>query len=63
MELCDALKGYLVYYHPDFKAGGFRVIEFRKKELIDDFKLLRLRKEQAINIFDETRELLINIKN
>lgn len=63
MNLCDSLKGYLVYYHPDFKVGGFRVIEFRKKDLLDDFKLLAIRKEQALNIFNEKRELLMNIKN
>lgn len=63
MDLCDALRGYLVYYHPDFKVGGFRVIEFRKKNLIKEFELLINRKEQALNIFNEKRELLMNIKN
>lgn len=63
MDLCDALYGYLVYFHPDFKAGKLRIIEFRKKELITDFRLLKERKLQAIEIFNADRELLINIKN
>ena len=63
MDACDALKGYLVYFHPDFRAGGLRIIEFRKIELITDFKLLTARKELAIKMFEESRNILMNIKN
>lgn len=63
MLQCDALFGYLSYYHPLFDIGGFRVIEFRQSLLTTELKLLKQRKEQALNIFNEKRELLMNIKN
>lgn len=63
MLQCDALDGYLVFYHPLFKIGGLKVIHFRKSLMTKEFRLLLDRKEMAMNIFDTKRELLINIKN
>ena len=63
MDECDCLVGYLVYYHPDFKAGSLRVIEFRKIELIAEFKLLKERQKQLLEMFEREREMLMNIKN
>lgn len=63
MYNCEALRGNAVLYHPDFRAGGFRVIPFRKRELADDFKLLQERKTFAVKKFDEIRERLLALKN
>lgn len=63
MDNCDAMRGNAVLYHPDFRAGGFRVIPFRKLELKLEFQLLRLRKKQAVEKFDEIRGRLLTLKN
>lgn len=63
MDNCDAMKGWLSFYHPDFKVGGFKAIPFRKIELIEDFKLLKQRKLLAEEKFNEVRLKLINLKN
>jgi hypothetical protein len=63
MDNCDALVGWLVFFHPDLKIGGFKVIRFRKMELIEEFKLLKERKAMALNKFEEIRQKLINLKN
>ena len=54
MYICDCLIGYGVFYHPFFKSGQMNVIEFRKINLVPEFKLIAERKQQAINIFNET---------
>lgn len=59
MDNCDCLRGNAVLYHPDFKAGGFKVISFRKLDLIPEFKLLKERKEGAVVKFNEIRDKLI----
>ncbi len=61
MDNCDCLKGYLVVYHPDFKAGNLGMVEFRKIELIEDFKFLKERKEKAVQLFDEIRDKMIQL--
>lgn len=54
MDTCGAPIGYLVCYHPLFPAGrNIRIIEFRKLDLWDDFKLLEQRKLSAIAKFKE----------
>lgn len=63
MDNCDAMKGYICFMHPEFKVGGFKVIHFRKFDLIEDFKLLKERKQMALNKFEEIRDKLINLKN
>lgn len=63
MDNCDALRGYGILYHPDFRAGGFKVIPFRKMDLIPEFTLLKQRKALAEIRFDEIRNKLINLKN
>ena len=62
MDNCDALRGYLVVYHPDFRAGNMKVIEFRKINLVKYFVLLKERKAMAIQKFEEVRNCLINHK-
>lgn len=61
MENCDCLKGYLVVYHPDFKAGNLGIVEFRKIELIDDFRFLKERKAKAVEKFDKIRNKMIQL--
>lgn len=66
MDNCGALRGWLSFYHPEFRAGGFKAIEFRlmqSKQLSEDMKLLRTRKEMAEQKFNEVRDKLLNIKN
>lgn len=63
MDNCDAMRGWATFMHPDFKAGDFKAIPFRKIDLIDDFKLLKERKALANQKFDEIRDKLLNIKN
>jgi hypothetical protein len=63
MDNCGALEGYAVLYHPDFKAGGFRVIHFRKIELLEDFKLLTQRKIEVVKEFNRVRDELITLQN
>ena len=63
MYECGALAGYLCYFHPLMKFGGFRVIEFRKINLMADFKLFNDRRTQILKIYEQEKELLLNIKN
>lgn len=60
MDVCDALVGYFVCYHPNFKEGKMNVIEFRKINLLEDFKLLRQRKTWALEVFQATKEKLLS---
>ena len=62
MDNCDCMVGYAVLYHPDFKAGGFKIIKFRKLELMEDFKLLAERKRLAEQKFNELRDRLLTLK-
>lgn len=61
MYSCDCMRGYAVLYHPDFKAGGFRIIQFKKIELSADFKELKNRKIMAEQKFNEFRAKLITL--
>lgn len=76
MLLCGAKRGHLVIYHPDFKAGNHKTITFNpldpvmvikdKKEvktfpIHDDLKLLRLRKQEALVVFDRIRSKLMAV--
>lgn len=54
LYICDALVGYFICYMPFFKSGQMNIIEFRKKDLIPEFKLINERKQQAIKIFNDT---------
>jgi len=67
MELCNALEGFFITYHPFFQAGQMNVIKFNKVEIVsnvkigetNDFKLLNQRKQEAIKIFEETRNEML----
>lgn len=61
MDACDCMVGYAVLYHPDFKAGGFRIIKFKKIELIEEFKMLAERKQLAEQQFNKIRDQLLNL--
>lgn len=63
MDNCDCLTGYLVCYHPLFKAGNLSIIEFKKIELYEDIKFLKHRKQKAVEKFEEVRAELIAIGN
>jgi len=72
MDLCGCLVGYLVVYHPDFKAGNMRIIkiEVMKPEIgkdgkkvypiYEDLKLLKKHKKIAEEQFDLLRNKLIS---
>lgn len=62
MQICGALKGYLSIFHPKFRYGNFKIFEFRKIELANDFKLLVQRMKMAEDKFIETREKLFNLQ-
>lgn len=66
MDNCDCMHGYFVAYHPDFKAGNFHVIEFRKMQpegieggklikfpITKDLSFLKERKKMASEYMDE----------
>lgn len=59
MKMCGALRGYLVVYHPDFKAGKMKVIEFKMIDLMEDFKLMAARMEVAVAMFEEVRNRIL----
>lgn len=61
MDNCDCLTGYLVVYHPDFKAGNLGIVEFKKIDLIEDFRFLKDRKQKAVQVFDEVRDKMIQL--
>jgi len=74
MLSCDCLVGYFVAYHPDFKQGNMRIIEFRKMQetgieykkevkfpLVRDMKLLEERKKMAVEERDRIIQKLIDI--
>lgn len=63
MDECDALVGYLVYYYPELKYGGLRVIEFKKINLIQDFRLFKERKSQIIKIYEEEKNVFLKMSN
>jgi hypothetical protein len=60
MYVCQALDGYLVVYHPHFRAGQMNIIHFRKLNLLPEFKLLDARLKEAELVFDQQRSLMIN---
>jgi hypothetical protein len=60
MRVCGALDGYLTIFHPDFKAGDINIVKFKKVDLLSDFKTLNDRVEEAVKIFNETRDEMIN---
>lgn len=66
MDNCDAMIGYFVAYHPDFKQGNLNVVEFRRMQpsgieggkevpypITRDLKFLQERKAQAVEKFNE----------
>lgn len=63
MDMCDCMRGNLCYYHPEFRVNNFKVIKFRKLDLLEDFKLLKARKQSANRKFEEIHDKLLTIKN
>ncbi len=65
MDECKALVGYLVYYNPLFKQGGFRVIEFNalKGIVAEDLILLTKRKKLILETYETEKNILLNITN
>ncbi len=61
MDNCDCLNGYFVVYHPEFKAANFKAIEFRKINLMPDFKFLKERKKWAEQKFNEIRDKMLSV--
>lgn len=62
MYNCDSAVGYFACYHPLFPEGkNLSIIEFRKIELWDDFKLMKQRKQIALETFEEIRNDFMGI--
>lgn len=59
MRMAGALRGYLSIYNPFFKSGKQNIIEFRKTELISEFKLIEERGNEAVIVFVEQRNKMI----
>lgn len=56
MDICGSALGYFVCYHPLFPPEtNMRIIEFRKIDLWDDFKLLAQSNKKAIDMFEQIR--------
>lgn len=56
MDLCESAVGFFMCFHPMFpEKSRYNIIEFRKMDLWDDFKLLKQRKQKAIEIFNQIR--------
>lgn len=65
LQECSALIGYLIYFHPLFKEGGFRVIEFNAtdKAILADLQLLTTRKQIILEKYESEKQILLNIQN
>ncbi len=60
MDNCDSALGYFCAYHPLYPEWcNFRVIEFRKIDLWDSFKLLKERKKVAEQKFHEFKAIFL----
>ena len=57
MSLCDSAVGYFMGYHPLFPEGAnYNIIEFRKMDLWDDFKLLKIRENLAFETINKIKQ-------
>lgn len=65
LQECGSLIGYLVYFNPLFKKGGFRVIEFNAggKEITADLKLMNERRIKILETYEREKEILTSITN
>jgi hypothetical protein len=62
MHNCDSARGYFGAFHPLFPEGAnLRVIEFRKMDLWEDFKLLVQRKKLFVETFEQLRFEMIGV--
>lgn len=60
MHQAGAAKGYFFVYHPYFPEGSnLNIIEFRKMELWEHFKLLADRKKEFVQRFEEIRAKML----
>jgi hypothetical protein len=66
MDNCDCMRAFFAVYHPDFKKGGMRIIDFRRMQpegyegknlvkfpLVKDLQFLRDRKNMAVEEMDK----------
>jgi len=59
--LCDSAVAYFMCFNPMFpEKSRYNIIEFRKMDLWEDFKLLHSRKMQAIKKFNEIRAEMVD---
>ena len=72
MDNCGSLTAHFVVYHPDFKRGNMKTFEVKAMQCIEttkgkdypvynDMKLLREKKKQAVEKFEELRNKLMAI--
>lgn len=59
---CGSALGYFMVYHPQFPPqANHRIIEFKKMDLWDDFKLLTQRKEMATQKMEEIKLEMLSV--
>lgn len=61
IEFTGALKGYFIAYNPEFTDWRrLHVIEFRKIDMLDDFKFFNTRKEEARILYNKEYDYYSN---
>lgn len=54
MDNCDSAVGYFAVYHPLYpEKCNFKQIQFKKLDLWDEFKKLKQRKQEAVNLMQK----------
>lgn len=62
MDNCGSAVGYFMCYHPLFPEGAnYNIIEFKKMELWDDFKLMNQRKKDVLIQFDNIKQEVLSV--
>lgn len=62
MDQCGAAIGYFFVYHPYFPEGSnLNIVEFKKMELWEQFKLLSVRKKLFLQKFDEIHKQMLGL--
>ncbi len=63
MDQCGAAVGYFFVYHPYFPEGSnLNIIEFKKMELWEQFKLLSVRKKMFLQKFEEIHYQMLSLR-
>lgn len=64
IDQAGAAVGYFFVYHPYFPEGSnLNIIEFKKMDLWEHFRLLSVRKKQFAQRFEEIRQKMLGLQN